>query len=121
MNKTVSKIFLSDLFLRELVFTYNECGLFIKHFERIQKFRETCNLKHIYQNKLDKACFTDDRAFKDLAKRIISDKVLKNRAYELGNNPKVDGYQRQLESMVYNRSSLMKNRICNYKQKEKQI
>ena len=114
-------MFLSDLFLRQLVFTYNECGLFIKHCERIKKFRETGNLKHIYKNKLDRACFTDDRAFKDLANRIISDKVLKNRAYELGNNPKFDGYQRQLESMVFSRSSLIKNRICNYKQKEKQI
>ena len=30
----------------------------------------------------------------DLAKRTVSDKVLKNRAYEIVINPRYDGYQR---------------------------
>ena len=38
---------------------------------------------------------------KDLAKRTISDKILKDRAYEKARNPKYDGYQRGLESMAY--------------------
>ena len=38
---------------------------------------------------------------KDLTKRTISDKILKNRAYEIARNQKYDGYQRALASMVY--------------------
>ena len=36
-----------------------------------------------------------------MAKRTISDKSLKNRAYEIARNDKYDGYQRALASMVY--------------------
>ena len=39
--------------------------------------------------------------FKYLAKRITSDKVLKNKAFSIAKNPKYDGYQRGLVSMVY--------------------
>ena len=31
-------------------FTYSACGAFTKHRERIKKFRETCNVKHLYRN-----------------------------------------------------------------------
>ena len=37
----------------------------------------------------------------DLAKRTISDKILKDRAYETAINPKYDGYKRGLAIMVY--------------------
>ena len=33
--------------LKQPGFTYSACGSFIKHHERIQKFRETENLKHL--------------------------------------------------------------------------
>ena len=39
---------------------------------------------------------------KDLGKITISDKILKDRAYEIARNRKYDGYQRALASMVYN-------------------
>ena len=71
-----------DLHLRQQGFAYSACGLFTKHC----KFRETGNLKHIYKNELDKACFAHDAAYsdsKDLAKRTISDKILKERAYKM--------------------------------------
>ena len=61
-----------ELHLKQLVFTYIACGPFTKHRERIQTFRETGNLKHLYRNELDKACFAHDPAYsdsKDLAKR----------------------------------------------------
>ena len=48
---------------------------------------------------MDKACFQHDAAYsdsKDLAKRTQSDKV-----FEIANNPKYDGYQRGLASIVY--------------------
>ena len=38
---------------------------------------------------------------KDLAERTVSDKVLKDRAYEIGLNTKYDGYQRGLASIIY--------------------
>ena len=39
---------------------------------------------------------------KDLAKGIDSDKGLRNKALKIASNPKYDGYQRGLVSMVYN-------------------
>ena len=38
---------------------------------------------------------------KDLIKRTQSDKVLKDKAFKIANNPNYDGYQRGLVSMVY--------------------
>ena len=51
-----------------------------------------------------KACFQHDMAYgksKDLAKRTQSDKVLRDKAFEIARAPKYDGYQRGLASMVY--------------------
>ena len=39
--------------------------------------------------------------FKTLAKRTASDKVLRDKAFNIAKNPKYDGYQRGLASMVY--------------------
>ena len=39
--------------------------------------------------------------FKDLAKRTAADKVLRDKAFNIAKNPKYDGYQRELASMVY--------------------
>ena len=58
-------------------------GLLLKNRDRIQKFGEMSYLKHIYQNKLDEACFAHNGAYsdsKDLPKRTISEKILKGRA-----------------------------------------
>ena len=41
------------------------------------------------------------RDFKDLEKRTASDKVLRDKAFNIAKNPKYDGYQRGLASMVY--------------------
>ena len=62
---------------------------------------QTRNTDFIYRNELDKACFQHDAAYsdcKDLAKRTQSDKVLKEKAFKVANNPKYDGYQRGLAS-----------------------
>ena len=72
--------------------------------ERIKKFKETGDTSYIYKNELDKACFQHDmgyRDFKDLARRTTSDKVLRDKAFNIAKNPKYDGYQRGLASMVY--------------------
>ena len=39
--------------------------------------------------------------FKDLKRRTYSDKVLRDKAFNIAKNPKYDGYQRGLASMVY--------------------
>ena len=39
--------------------------------------------------------------FKDQAKRTQSDKILKDKVFEIASNPKYDGYQRGLASMFY--------------------
>ena len=39
--------------------------------------------------------------FKDLAKRATSDKVLRDKAFNICKNPKYDGYQRGMAYMVY--------------------
>ena len=39
--------------------------------------------------------------FKDLAKGTASDKVLRDKAFNIANSLKYDGYQRGLASMVY--------------------
>ena len=75
-----------------------------KNKERIEKFMQTGNTNFIYRNELDKACFEHDMAYgksKDLIKITQSDKVLKDKACKIANNPKYNGYQRGLASMVY--------------------
>ena len=110
MNKIVNKFLLSaDKFmlgthLKQPGFTYSACGPFTKSKERIHKFKEIGNTNYIYKKELDKACFQHDMVygnFKDLARRTASDKVLRDAAFNIAKNPKHDGYQRGLASMVY--------------------
>ena len=61
------------------------------------------NTNFIYKIELDKACFQNDMAYgksKDLIKRTQSDKALKDKALKIVSDPKYDGYQRGLASMV---------------------
>ena len=65
---------------------------------------QTGNTDFIYKNELDKACFQHDMAYgkaKDLVRRTQSDKVLRDKAFKIASDPKYDGYQRGLASMVY--------------------
>ena len=97
--------FMSEINLRQPGFTNSACGPFTKNKERIQKFKETADSRYIYQNELDKACFQHDMAyedFKDFTRRIASDKILRDKAFNIAKNPKYDGYQRGLASMIYN-------------------
>ena len=97
-------IFMLEMHLKQPGFTYSACGPFTKNKERIQKFKETGDTNYIYKNELDKACFQHDMAygdFKDLARRAASDKVLRDKAFNVAKNTKYDRYQRGLASMVY--------------------
>ena len=110
MNNAINKLllagdnFMPEIHLRKSQFTYSACGPFIKHEQRIQKFKETGDTNYIYKNELEKACFVHDVAYsdsKDLTKRTVADKILKNKGFDIAKDPKYDGYQRGLASMVY--------------------
>ena len=71
--------FMPEMHLRQPVFTYSACGPFTKHRERINKFMNTGDIRFIYKNDLDKACFQHDSAYSDskgLVKRTQPDKIL---------------------------------------------
>ena len=85
-------------------FTYSACGPFTKNKERIEKFMQTGSTDFIYKNQLDKTCFQHAMAYgksKDLVKRTQSDDVLRDKVLKIASDPKYDGYQRGLASMVY--------------------
>ena len=96
--------FMPEMDLRQPQFTYSACGPFTKHKQRIQKFKVTVDTNYIYKNELDKACFAHDAAYsdsKDLTKRTVADKIIRNKAFNIAKNKKYDGYQRGLASMIY--------------------
>ena len=109
MNKIINKCllagdkFMPEMHLRQPRFTYSACGSFTKNKERIEKFMQTGNTDFIYKNELGKACFQHDMGYgksKDLVRRTQSDKFLRNKAFTIASDPKYDGYQRGLASMV---------------------
>ena len=90
---------MSEMHLRQPGFTYSACGPFTKNIERIQKFKVTGDSRYIYQNELDKACFHHDVAYghlKDLTRRTASDKIFRNKAFNIDKNQKYDGYNVEL-------------------------
>ena len=110
MNEIINKFllvgdkFMHEMHLKQPGFTYSACEPFTKNKERIQKFKETEDTSYIYKNELDKACFQHDMAhgdFKDIKRRTASDKVLRDKAFNIAKNPKCDGYQIGFASMVY--------------------
>ena len=110
MNDIVNKFllagdkFMPEMHLRQGRFTYSTCGPFTKSKDRIEKLKKTGDSRYIYQNELDKTCFQRDMAygdFKDFSRRTASDKILRDKAFNIAKNPKYDGYQRELASMVY--------------------
>ena len=111
MNEIVNKFlltgdkFMPEMHLRQPGFIYSACGQFTKNKEKIQKFKETGDTSYIYKDELDKACFQHDMAygdFKNINRRTVSDKILRDKAFNIAKNPKYDGYQKGLASIVYN-------------------
>ena len=96
--------FMPEMHLRQPRFVYSACGPFTRHKERIKEFKQTGDKRYIYRNELDKACFQHDSAYadhKDLINRTKSNKVLRDKVYNIASNPEYDGYQRGLASIVY--------------------
>ena len=110
MNNRINKFllagdkFMPEMQLRQPQFVYSACGPFTRHKERIKEFKRTGDTRYIYRNDLDRACFQHDSAYtdhKDLINRTKSDKVLRDKAYDIASNLEYDGYQGGLTSMVY--------------------
>ena len=98
MNNVINKFllagdkFMPEMHLRQPRFTYSACGPFTKHKQRIQKFKETGDTSYIYKNELDKACFAHDAAYsdsKDLTKRTVAVKILKNKAFDIAKDLRI--------------------------------
>ena len=88
---------------RQPGFGYSASGPFTKN-KRRQKFKETEDSRYIYQNELHQACFQDDMVngdFKDQPRRTASDKVLRDKAFDIAKNPKYDGCKQRLALMAY--------------------
>ena len=103
--------FMPEMHLKQSGFIYSACGPFTKKKKRIQKFNEMGDTSYIYKNKLDKPCFQHDLVygdFKDVKRRAASDKVLRDKAFNIAKTPKYHGYgyQRGLPSIV---SSIVQN------------
>ena len=93
MNEIINKFlltrdrFIPELHLKQPGFFYNACGTFTNIVTEF--IRETNNWKHLHRNEFDKSCFAHEAAYsdsKDLAKGITSDKILKDRTYEIARN-----------------------------------
>ena len=94
-----------EIRLKQPAFTLIAWGPFTKNKERNQIFTEIEDSRYIYKNELHNACSQHDMAykdFKDLTRRTASDKVLRDKAFNIFKNTKYDGYQTGLASMVYN-------------------
>ena len=107
MNEIINKFRLAgDKFMPEMQpgFTCSAFGPLIKNKKKIQKFKATGDSQYIYQNELDRACFQHGMAyedFKDLTRRTAFDRTLRDKTFNIAKNPKYDGYQRDLASMIY--------------------
>ena len=96
--------FTPEMHLKQPGFAYSPCVPFTRNKEIIEKLMQTGNTDFIYRNELDKAFFQHDMAYgksKDLTKRTQSDQVLGDKAFKITSDPKYNGYQRGLASMVY--------------------
>ena len=110
MNEIVNKFllaadkFMPKIHLKQPGFTYSVCGPFPKNKKRIEKFKEVADTKCIYRNELDKGCFQHDMPygdFKELPRRTASDKVLRDKTFNIAKNQKYHEYQRSFASMLY--------------------
>ena len=109
MNEIVNKFLLrrdklmSEMHLRQSGFAYSACGTKTK--QSMQKFKEIRDSRYIYQKELDKACFQDEMAygdFNELTRRTTSDNILCDKAFNIAENAKYDGYQQGLASLPTN-------------------
>ena len=77
---------MSEIHLRLPGFTCDACKPFIKNKDMIKNYKETEDFRYIYQNVLERSCFQHDVAhgdFKNLNRRAATDKVLRDKAFNI--------------------------------------
>ena len=94
-----------EMHLKQPGFTYSACGSLKTNKELKSLCKQETQTLFTETNLLkpDKACFQHDMVYgksKDLGKRTQSDKVLRHKAFKIGSDPKYDGYERALDSLV---------------------
>ena len=85
-----------EMILKQPGLTHSGCGSFTLNKKIIRKYKETEKFREIF--------FQHDMAygdFIDYVRRRVSDKVFTDKAFNIAKNPKYDGYQRGLASMVF--------------------
>ena len=91
-----------EVHLRQPRFTYNACG----SKERIQKFKETEDLKCIYRNELDKNFFqhelTEILNIYLEEQSLIKHLILRDKAFIIAKKSQYDRYKLGVASMIYN-------------------
>ena len=92
-----------EMQLRQPEFTYSAWRPFTKSKERIQKLKET-EIHDIFikmnQRKLAFSMTWFKKFLRIYLKRAASDKILRDKAFNIAKNPEYDGHQRGLASMV---------------------
>ena len=91
MNEIINKLiagykFILEMHLRQPEFTHSACGPFTENKEKIKKFKETADSRHIPQNEIDNAFFQHDMiygGFKGLNRRTAADKVLLDKTFNI--------------------------------------
>ena len=98
--------------------------------KELKKFKETGDSRYIYQNELDRSCLQHDMTygdFKDLNRRTAADIIWRDKAFNVAKNPKYDGYQHGLASMIYkdfdkkSSGGTIKNEIISNKELAKEL
>ena len=110
MNEIINKFVLagencmSQMHLKQPGFTYSTYGPFTKNKEKNKKLKEIGDIStkiNLIRHAFSMTGMMTYRDFKDLARRTASDKVLRGKALNIAKNPKYDGYQRGLASVIY--------------------
>ena len=91
-----------EVHLRQPRFTYSACG----SKERIQKFKETGDLKYIYRNELDKNFFQHELIeilnIQLEEQSLINHLILCDKAFIIARKSQYDEYKLGVASVVYN-------------------
>ena len=110
MNEIVNNFLLagdkcmSEMHLRQPGFTYSVCGRFTKKTTEYKILNKQEIHDTFIKKELIKACFQHGMAygdFKYLTRRTASDIILRDKAFNIAKNPKYDGNQCRLASVVY--------------------
>lgn len=92
--------------LRQHRFTYSTSGQFTRNKTRIQKFREKIESRYTYRNEIYKVFVSRIRWHTEISKiyqeEWVSDKVLRDKAFEISSKSHYSGYQDGITSTINN-------------------